>query len=285
MTALAAPPAAMAVDRDCVNDSSEQLNEQLSQAYEDYSEEMQQLAEQLNERTQMAYVSSSSSNNGNRNQVTLNQGIINAAYQEYSYGQTEANRRLGSKVQQAWNSYYAQSSACDPNGNQYHNAGQYQYNQYQYPYGNYQYQYYQYPYGNYQQYQSYPYNYGNYQYQYYQPYYQQYQYQYYYPHYRGGASSGVQYYADYGVQYNSNGQYICPQVVMTTLPSGCGYDCALDSSGCRRCEISCRRSVERGTCGCANSLRPVCGKDGVTYTNECQADCAGVDVRKQGVCA
>jgi hypothetical protein len=218
-----------------------------------------------------------------------NQNIINAAYQEYSYGQNQANSRLGSKVQQAWNSYYTQTAACDPSGQQ-GNPYQYQYsygNQYQYPYnyGQYQYGSYQYPYGTSynQSYQySYPYNYGSYNYSY--PYsYGNYQYSYPYDYSNYYNQYQVQYYSNYGVQYNSNGQYICPQVVMTTLPAGCGYDCSTDGSGCRRCDVSCRRSGDQ-TCRCADSFRPVCGRDGVTYTNECYADCAGVEVRKLNVC-
>jgi hypothetical protein len=165
-------PSVLAVDRDCVTDASDQLNDQLSQAYEDYAEEMQQLAEQLNERSQMAYVSSSSSsrNNGNRNDVMVNQSVVDSAHREYSYGQNEANRRLSSKVQQAWNSYYVQSAACDGSqytgansvqyyqDNQYYNAANSnQYYQYSDPYygnANYGQQYYQY--NGYQQRYSYP---------------------------------------------------------------------------------------------------------------------------------
>ncbi|HRH92960.1 MAG TPA: Kazal-type serine protease inhibitor family protein [Candidatus Peribacteria bacterium] len=270
---------AAAVDRNCATNASRDLSNQLGKAYDDYSEEMQQLSQQLSNRTQQAYSSSS----GNGNNVVANQGVINSAYQEYSYGQNEANNRLGSKIYQAWNSYSIATSACDPSApsaTPYQNpysGGQYQnqYYNYQYPYGGYQ----QYPYGMSYQYNGY--NYGN-QYQYPYNYYQQYPYDY---NQGYGYSTGVQYYGNYGVQYNSNGQYICPQVVMSTLPSGCGYDCSLDSSGCRRCEVSCRRSAQRTeSCGCAQTFRPVCGRDGVTYTNECFADCAGVEVRKMNVC-
>lgn len=33
------------------------------------------------------------------------------------------------------------------------------------------------------------------------------------------------------------------------------------------------------TCACA-----VCGKDGKTYSNDCEASCAKVEVAKQGAC-
>ena len=96
--------------------------------------------------------------------------------------------------------------------------------------------------------------------------------------------NNTQYYNNYGSPYTTSGQYICPQVVMTILPAGCGYDCSLDSSGCRRCTETCRNSARGSVCRCAQTFRPVCGKDDVTYINDCYADCANVDVRQTGVC-
>ena len=94
---------------------------------------------------------------------------------------------------------------------------------------------------------------------------------------------GTSYYNNYGSPYTTGGQYICPQVVMTTLQPGCGYACSLDSTGCRHCEVSCRRATTND-CRCAQTFRPVCGKDDITYINDCYADCADVDVRQTGVC-
>lgn len=257
---LGIPSASAANDPACQQNASRDLTNELNQAYNAYSQEMQQITDALAQNEQRAY-------------AIMDQwqqyGLLNQARQTYAYGQSEANNRLGSKVYQAWNTYYSKQSYCyASNSSSSGNSNSYNYQYQQYPYNQQQYgnQYYQYQ-------------------QYYSPYQQQ-SYNYNYNYNQGyGYSSSVQYYNNYGVQYNNNGQYICPQVVMSTLPSGCGYDCSLDSSGCRRCEISCRRSAQRTeSCGCAQTFRPVCGKDGVTYTNECFADCAGVEVRKMNVC-
>lgn len=38
-------------------------------------------------------------------------------------------------------------------------------------------------------------------------------------------------------------------------------------------------------CVCTDLWQPVCGADGVTYGNDCEAGCAGVDVADEGECA
>ncbi|NCX96854.1 MAG: hypothetical protein EBX41_10725 [Chitinophagia bacterium] len=37
-------------------------------------------------------------------------------------------------------------------------------------------------------------------------------------------------------------------------------------------------------CVCIKSWQPVCGKDGKTYGNSCEADCKGVIIVKNGEC-
>jgi hypothetical protein len=38
------------------------------------------------------------------------------------------------------------------------------------------------------------------------------------------------------------------------------------------------------TCGCTESIAPVCGTNGVTYPNLCEAECAGVPIEYGGAC-
>ncbi len=51
----------------------------------------------------------------------------------------------------------------------------------------------------------------------------------------------------------------------------------------QRVEIICIRTVDEG-CACDDVYEPVCGVDGVTYANACQAECEGVNIAQEGEC-
>ncbi|MBL4755452.1 MAG: Kazal-type serine protease inhibitor family protein [Flavobacteriales bacterium] len=50
------------------------------------------------------------------------------------------------------------------------------------------------------------------------------------------------------------------------------------------CKKECTKRERKTSCICTHDYDPVCGCDGVTYSNACRASCEGVSSTKKGEC-
>lgn len=78
----------------------------------------------------------------------------------------------------------------------------------------------------------------------------------------------------------------CESVVTCTAEGDCAEDqyCDHGDEACGRTDLAVVGTCEPRPEGCDLSYTPVCGCDGVTYGNQCEANAAGQDILHLGEC-
>jgi hypothetical protein len=77
---------------------------------------------------------------------------------------------------------------------------------------------------------------------------------------------------------------VCIEEDLVCGKDGVTYSCGEADAFCHGTKVDHPGACEGEPCVCPEIWAPVCGVDGNTYGNACEAECAGVEVEKEGEC-